>query len=585
MSEEQHIPDGSYEGRLGGLPLILHFSSSYCDAPNLTIDSPDQGAFAIVCSDVVIAGRQLQFLVPSVNGSWSGALEDDGVTLSGAWTQGAAKPLKLVRNTFVASATPSAVDGIWLGQLTAGGDSLRIQLLIQTDQCGRLFASLDSIDQRKTGLACTHISFEGESLDFDVPTVHGRWTGKLSADRNRLAGRWLQISEFPLDFERQTEATRVQPVSPPRMLPRLPPVPAVELGAQLSRDFGDIVANGWLAPGSAGAVVVGISQDGKRSITVFGAANADSIFEIGSITKTFTGLLLAQMVAQGMVHLNQPISELLPAGSVSPSTAREITLLDLSTHHSGLPRLPSNMQAADPEDPYADYDEEKLLAFLRTYGTGKPEIASFDYSNLGAGLLGYLLANHANMRFDNLLEEQVLRPLGLIDTAINLTGEQHARFIQGCKASGRSSTPWDLNVLAGAGGLRASMTDMLSYLEAFCDPQILRDTTGVSGYTLRSAIEEARKPRVVVNTTLTMCLGWLYQAESDTHCHTGGTGGFTSYATFNRKGRRAVVVLANAAGGRNGSPAELIGRYVVERLEGRAAIWPGTALPMSRQEG
>jgi CubicO group peptidase (beta-lactamase class C family) len=140
-----------------------------------------------------------------------------------------------------------------------------------------------------------------------------------------------------------------------------------------------------------------------------------------------------------------------------------------------------------------------------------------------------------------------------------------------------------LNILAGAGGLRASAADLLTYLEAFCDPQSLRDAPGTCGHTLSAAFEDAQKPRVKVSDMLTMCLGWFYQPEGRTHWHTGGTGGYTSYAAFSRERRRAIVVLVNATAGEHGSPAEAIGRYVVERLEGRDAIWPGTALPVVNQ--
>ncbi|PVX84373.1 serine hydrolase domain-containing protein [Paraburkholderia unamae] len=579
MSADRPVPDGSYEGSLGPLPLILHVARHGSNLPMLTIDSPDQGAFGIECTEVTIDGRSLNFAVPSVSGAWSGALEADGLTLSGTWTQGGATALKWVRDTFVPAAMPSPIDGIWLGQLTVDKRSLRIQVTTRTDRHGRLSATLDSIDQRKTGLACANLSINGNAFSFDVPSVDGRWTGTLSADANRLTGRWAQRAEYPLDLERQTQPARVQPLPAPRMLPGLPPVPAAELGARLSCDFGDLLTTGWLSRGSAGGVVIGISQDGERSIVSFGAASDASIFEIGSVSKTFTGLLLAQMVAQGKAQLHEPVRALLPNGAVAKPAGEEITLLDLSTHHSGLPRLPANMQPADPEDPYADYDAQKLLAFVAAHGTGKAGQPGFSYSNLGAGLLGHALANRAGMPFIDLLDEQILRPLGMTDTAITLAPAQQARFIPGHAASGLPARPWNLNILAGAGGLRASAADLLTYLEAFCDPQSLRDAPGTSGHTLSAAFEDAQKPRVKVSDMLTMCLGWLYQPEDRTHWHTGGTGGYTSYAAFSRERRRAIVVLVNATAGDHGSPAEAIGRYVVERLEGRDAIWPGTALP------
>ncbi|MDQ7979538.1 serine hydrolase domain-containing protein [Paraburkholderia sp. SARCC-3016] len=284
------------------------------------------------------------------------------------------------------------------------------------------------------------------------------------------------------------------------------------------------------------------------------------------------------MVAQGQACLDEPVRELSPSAIVHEQAKREISLLDLSTHHSGLPRLPSNMRPADPENPYADFDAEKLLEFVVTYGTGKPEKPKFSYSNLGVGLLGFALANRGGKPFVELLREQVLDPLGMSDTTVALTSEQQMRFIQGHKTNGRPAHPWDLNSLVAAGGLRASVSDVLRYLEALNDPQSVRDATGPGRYTLSQALEDVQKPRVKVDAALTMCLGWFYRPEDQTHWHTGGTGGFTSYAAFSRPRKRAIVVLVNSAGGDTGSPAEVIGRYIGERLDGRKAIWPGTAV-------
>ncbi|WP_321814140.1 MULTISPECIES: serine hydrolase domain-containing protein [unclassified Paraburkholderia] len=471
------------------------------------------------------------------------------------------------------------LDGIWLGHLGAEGDSLRIQLFISTDPLGQLAVSLDSIDQRAAGLACANVSFDNDAFSFDVPAAGGKWTGTLSADNNRLTGRWFQFKNFPLEFERQEQATPIPPPPTRRVLPALPPIPASEVSAQLAHDFGDIVTTGWLAPESRGGIAVGISQNGVRSIATFGAAKIDSIFEIGSISKTFTGLLLAQMAAQGEVELDEPVRRLLPLQAATTPASQEISLVDLSTHHSGLPRLPTNMHPANPEDPYADYDAQKLLAFIDSHGLTKPDKPAFNYSNLGAGLLGYALAHRASQPFFALLDERILSPLGLTDTAIALGEEQQTRFMQGHRANGMATMPWHLGAIAGAGGLRASVTDLLSYLEAFCNPEGQRSKSQSDRPSLSTALENAQKPREEIREVGRICLGWLYRRDEHTHWHTGGTGGFTSYAAFNRQSGRAIVVLANAGGRIDGSPAEAIGHYVADRLDGKPALWPGSTLP------
>src|SRR4029077_10677427 len=143
-----------------------------------------------------------------------------------------------------------------------------------------------------------------------------------------------------------------------------------------------------LAPATGGGVVIGVVQRGTRRIFVYGSAKEDSIFEIGSITKTFTGLTLAQMVAQHKVHLDEPVRLLLPPGTVAKPAGAEITLLDLATQQSGLPRMPDNFHPADPQDPYADYRPATLYEVIAKQGVGKPPNTGFNYSNLGLGLLG-----------------------------------------------------------------------------------------------------------------------------------------------------------------------------------------------------
>ncbi len=138
--------------------------------------------------------------------------------------------------------------------------------------------------------------------------------------------------------------------------------------------------------------MIGVVHHGARQIFVYGDTKENSIFEIGSITKTFTGLIFARMVEQGKVKLDEPVRELLPKGTVAKPDGLEITLVDLATQHSGLPRLPDNMHPADIKDPYADYGPANLYQFIAKQGVSRPANAGFGYSNLGVGLLGQALA-------------------------------------------------------------------------------------------------------------------------------------------------------------------------------------------------
>src|SRR5262249_29192251 len=151
--------------------------------------------------------------------------------------------------------------------------------------------------------------------------------------------------------------------------PARPPVALDDLKPILDREMEPVLQRGLLSKASGGGgVVIGVLQHGKRRVFAYGAAKPDSIFEIGSITKTFTGLALAQMVVQKKVTLDEPVRSLLPPDFTSKPRGPEITLLDLVTHHSGLPRLPDNFKPKDSENPYADYDASHLREFMRKQG-------------------------------------------------------------------------------------------------------------------------------------------------------------------------------------------------------------------------
>ena len=261
--------------------------------------------------------------------------------LTGTWDQGTPLPLNFSRDTFVAAAEPSAVDGIWLGTLKAGPQSLRIQLHVNSDASGKESCSADSLDHGAMGLECAHVLLEGNNFSFDVPVVNGHWSGTVSAISKTLTGTWNQGAPMILNFERQTAAS-ASLAAVPTFDAAMAPVPAAQLQTVLNQDLAKAISSGALAPSTGAGVTIGIVDHGETRVFAYGTAKPDSIFEIGSITKTFTGLLLAQMVQQGEVKFDEPVRELLPAGTVAKPAGSEITLLDLATQHSGLPRMPDN---------------------------------------------------------------------------------------------------------------------------------------------------------------------------------------------------------------------------------------------------
>ena len=192
--------------------------------------------------------------------------------------------------------------------------------------------------------------------------------------------------------------------------------------SDLQRIIDDRVQSGR----STGIVAGVVLPDGTTRVAGSGDDNGrpldgDSVFEIGSITKTFTATLLAVMVQNDEVNLDDPVASLLPAGTSVPSRdGRQITLEDLATHTSGLPRNPANLDPDDPDNPYADYTVTQLYDFLGSYELTTDPGSHFEYSNVGAALLGHALALRAGMPFEDLVRTRILEPLDMTSTGITL---------------------------------------------------------------------------------------------------------------------------------------------------------------------
>lgn len=316
---------------------------------------------------------------------------------------------------------------------------------------------------------------------------------------------------------------------------------------------------------------------GRMAITSSERVQADTLFEIGSITKTFTGIAFAREIEQGAVRLEQPIQELLPADVELPEAARQITLRHLTTHTSGFPRLPSNLSVLgmfkmglSGSDPYAGYGESEFKEGLRNVELWSDPGTKATYSNFAVGLLGYLLSRNAGSSYEAFIKRKVCQPLEMNDTTIHLDDEQAARFIQGYLTVrrlgplliGRRSAPWLLsNPLAGAGGLRSTATDMIKYLKANMRPE---------GHPLENAIRESHGELFRDNERTAFGMNWLRsqneQLAKTVIWHNGGTGGFRSFLGFTEDGRAGVVVLSNTAQSVDELGGELL-RELAERAD------------------
>ncbi|MDY0813793.1 serine hydrolase domain-containing protein [Kitasatospora purpeofusca] len=310
---------------------------------------------------------------------------------------------------------------------------------------------------------------------------------------------------------------------------------------------------------AGGAAVVVIRGD-ERTVACRGHAvrsterpvRADTRFELGSVTKTFTGLLLAEMAARGEVGYDDPIDRYLPADA-APGYPQErpITLLHLATHTSGLPRLPDGVLPGQVPRwftrPYATFGPTHLLRALpRTAVRGTPG-TQVRYSNLGCGLLGLLLANAAGQRYDDLLAARVCGPLGLVDTSCGPGREEDAGYRRG-----RRVPSFRLPALPAAAALRSTADDMLRYLQAHLALDAVPLPERADAAVLRTALNEVRRPRTDGRRGgPRICLGWNHRALAAGGAGASGAAEPRAAGAFGRPatdGRPVVPVPAASDG-------------------------------------
>ncbi len=300
-----------------------------------------------------------------------------------------------------------------------------------------------------------------------------------------------------------------------------------------------------LGAGQYAALTVVVVDDGQAAIYPFGklsngkAPAADTVFEIGSVTKTMTATLLADRVQRGKVKLDAPVASLLPGFRMPSRDGKAITLENLATQHSGLPRLPTNLSIAGQQDPYARYGVAQLRQFLAGYSLPGDPGAHYEYSNTGFGLLGYALGEKAGRGYGAELKARVIDPLGMRDTVLAPEQARKGKLADGHDGEGRPVPHWHLRVLAPTGAVLSSARDMQRYLLA---------NMGVLKTSLYAAMQLAQQPRA--DTSMAgqrIGLAWMtkHTPDGDVTWHNGMTGGFASFIGFTQDRKHGVVVLSN----------------------------------------
>jgi len=310
----------------------------------------------------------------------------------------------------------------------------------------------------------------------------------------------------------------------------------------------DSLALNYTTMPTTSGLAIGLIANGKTNYYYYGETtqrnnvlpDKETLFEIGSITKTFTATLLARAVLQGTIKLADPILKYLPDSVAQNENLAGITFQNLATHTAGLPRLPSNLASDETLDPYKDYDVNALFSYLKHYKQHQKPDSLYEYSNLGYGIIGELLAQQYHLSYSELIEKEICKPLGLVNTTEFPDSDKLQDFIPTYNKEGDLTPHWHFQALSGAGSLKSTVADLLKYAEA---------NLNIQKTPLGNAIALTHKPSWLVSETQDLGLAWHINIEDfqEIFWHNGSTLGSSSFLAFVPGKNIAIVVLANAA--------------------------------------
>ena len=362
----------------------------------------------------------------------------------------------------------------------------------------------------------------------------------------------------------------------------------------------------YLTHHKVNAISIGVITNGTTWTKNFGTLDADgtrspnekTLYEIGSISKVFTSLLLAEAIESGRLKLDDPISTVMQElAEKNPTVGKAITFKHLSHHVSGLPVMPDNITPADSTNPFDGYSRAMLTEYMLSVKPERKPGEGYEYSNLAVGLLGDLLSRQAEVSYESLLKDKLTGPLKMSDTTITLTPEQLTRFAPPHNSALLPDKSWDFDALAGCGAIRSNVNDMLLFAEASLHPP-----EGPLGKAIELAWKQ-HKPAKYGNHA--MGLGWMIARDGSTRWHNGQTGGYQAMILISRQSKCAVVLLCNTAGSGTDALAEQIIQTVMgmdvqpktfdkefnvdpkvaKRLEGKYELAPGIVITVQVKEG
>jgi CubicO group peptidase (beta-lactamase class C family) len=314
----------------------------------------------------------------------------------------------------------------------------------------------------------------------------------------------------------------------------------------------DAFASPFMQQAATMGMSIGIIRDGKTYFYNYGETQKgnktlptqNTLFEIGSISKTFTGSLLALAVLEKKISLDDEINKYLPKDIPKMVfNGKPIRIKHLSNHTSGLPRMPEDffqLKGFDEQNPYKNYTDKELFEYLKKLKLTREPEKQLEYSNLGVGLLGVILERVYKKSYEELIKEKIALPLEMKDTHLKTSENQFTRFAKGYNEANEINSNWDFQALAAAGAIRSTVSDMLLYTQAqiSTNKQNLQNAFNLAQTTTYSAKEE-------------IGLGW-FKMKKDANTifwHNGGTGGYRSFMAFDKNKKVGVVILTNASEG------------------------------------
>lgn len=322
----------------------------------------------------------------------------------------------------------------------------------------------------------------------------------------------------------------------------------VVMAAEAKSPSLDAILEARFAGDRSGACVLAANIDGDRVDTGKVCADpkrsrdwdANTAFEIGSISKTFNGLMLAEAIQGGTISLDDPITKYLSKGTVVPDfDGQPIRIRHLLTHTAGLPSLPGRFAPKQPNNPYADLSKTVLIDSLADLKLRAAPGSQWAYSNWGAMLLSHILANQAKTNYPTAMQKTLFEPLGM--TTASLGGKRKGvTLADGHLSTGVPTAHWDFpDTMGGVGAVRASLNDLIAYAKAQLNPD--------SVPTLSAALKQSQE--LLTETDPKMAWGWIVRDQDGAprYAHEGGTGGFSSLLMFEPSAGRAIIILSDAA--------------------------------------